>query len=131
MGEKRDDMEQEKKLLRIERDELTRQKNQLRREEESIKTRYADFISDTAEGRTALEAAKRIEIRANDKLKDADAALKTLKHERDLLRQVCYLSMLCNSACIIALRAGYAALFSLLLQSIHYRNGLFIGAIGC
>jgi len=74
--------------LRIEKDEINRQKNQIRREEESIRIKYSDFLSDSAEGRNALEAAKRIEVRSNEKLKDAKNAIQTLKQERELLRQV-------------------------------------------
>ncbi|CBY22113.1 unnamed protein product [Oikopleura dioica] len=77
----------EKRTLKLEREELSRLKSSVRREEDDIKKRYSDFISDTAEGRTALEAAKRIESRGNDKMRQAEQALQNLHNERVLLQQ--------------------------------------------
>ena len=52
-----------------------------------MRAKYADFLSDTAEGRTALEAAKRIESRLDEKRATIEHAFETLKNERLLLRQ--------------------------------------------
>lgn len=85
--EAKDEVMHEKRTLKLEREELSRLKSSVRREEEDIKKRYSDFISDTAEGRTALEAAKRIESRGNDKMRQAEQALQNLHNERVLLQQ--------------------------------------------
>ena len=41
LSERRGELDQEKKLLRLERDEIQRTKNSIRREEESIKVCHA------------------------------------------------------------------------------------------
>ena len=62
-------------------------KFKFQRDEERLRAKYADFLSDTAEGRTALEAAKRIESRMDEKKATIEHAFETLKNERLLLRQ--------------------------------------------
>ena len=59
----------------------------MQRDEERLRAKYADFLSDTAEGRTALESAKRIESRLDEKRATVEHAYETLKNERLLLRQ--------------------------------------------
>merc|ERR1712123_91738 len=67
LNERRAELKQEVEMVKGERADVTRHKDQLKREEERLRAKYADFLSDTAEGRTALEAAKRIESRLDEK----------------------------------------------------------------
>merc|ERR1711892_150583 len=87
LNERRAELKQEVEMVKGERADVTRHKDQLKRDEERLRAKYADFLSDTAEGRTALEAAKRIESRLDEKRQTVEHAFETLKNERLLLRQ--------------------------------------------
>ena len=87
LNERRAELKQDQEHVKAEKIEVTRQKDQLKRDEERLRVKYADFLSDTAEGRTALEAAKRIESRLDEKKATIENAFETLKNERLLLRQ--------------------------------------------
>lgn len=92
LNERRAELKSDLEMMKSERAEVQRQKTQLKRDEESLKSKYSDFLSDTAEGRTALEAAKRIESQLDEKRQRIDMAIENLKSERLLLRherQVC------------------------------------------
>ena len=94
LNERRAELKSDLEMMKSERAEVQRQKTQLKRDEESLKSKYSDFLSDTAEGRTALEAAKRIESQLDEKRQRIDMAIENLKSERLLLRherQVCEL----------------------------------------
>ena len=94
LNERRAELKSDLEMMKSERAEVQRQKTQLKRDEESLKSKYSDFLSDTAEGRTALEAAKHIESQLDEKRQRIDMAIENLKSERLLLRherQVCEL----------------------------------------
>lgn len=55
LNERRAELKQDTELIKQEKVEVSRQKDQLKRDEERLRAKYADFLSDTAEGRTALE----------------------------------------------------------------------------
>ena len=86
LNERRVELKQDLEMAKSERSEIQRQKAQLKRDEQSLKEKYSDFLSDTAEGRTALEAARRIEGNLEEKRKRIDLAVENLKNERVLLR---------------------------------------------
>lgn len=86
LNERRAELKSDLEMMKSERSEVQRQKTQLKRDEESLKSKYSDFLSDTAEGRTALEAAKRIESQLDEKRQRIDMAIENLKSERLLLR---------------------------------------------
>lgn len=86
LNERRAELKTDLEMMKSERAEVARQKSHLKRDEESLKAKYSDFLSDTAEGRTALEAAKRIESQLDEKRQRIDMAIENLKSERLLLR---------------------------------------------
>ena len=57
LNERRAELKQDTELIKQEKIEVSRQKDQLKRDEERLRAKYADFLSDTAEGRTALEGS--------------------------------------------------------------------------
>ena len=86
LNERRVELKQDLEMIKSEKNEIQRQKTQLKRDEQNLKEKYSDFLSDTAEGRTALEAARRIESNLEEKRKRIDLAVDNLTNERILLR---------------------------------------------